>query len=158
MYDVYLDTILLPVAPSKMQIKVNNQNTTVNLINEGEINILKLPGLMDINLTVLIPQVEYPFARYKSGFQGAEFFIDAFEKLKTDRDNEGKLKPFQFIVSRTMPNGTVLYSSDKDFSNITVSLEDYTVNEDYNEGFDFLVTINLKQYKSYGTKTGKITS
>ena len=40
-YDFYLDKCLLPIAPPKLQIKINNANETVTLINEGEVNILK---------------------------------------------------------------------------------------------------------------------
>lgn len=152
MYDVYLDKTLLPVAPSKIQLKVKNQNKTITLINEGEINILKQAGLTDITLTVLLPQQKYPFAKYKSGFKGAAYFIDEFEKLKTSRDKDGKGEPFQFIVSRTTPNGGILFDS-----NIKVSMEDYTINEDAKEGFDLTVDIKLKQYKPHATKTVKIT-
>ena len=45
MYHVYLDGMELPVTPSKITAKIKNQNETVNLINEGEVNILKQPGL-----------------------------------------------------------------------------------------------------------------
>jgi hypothetical protein len=152
MYDVYLDKILLPVSPSKIQLKVKNQNTTVSLINGGEINILKQAGLTDIVLSVMIPQRQYPFAKYKNGFQGARFFLNAFEQLKTDRDNDNNLKPFQFIISRTAPNGNDLFDND-----IKVSMEDYTVNEDAKNGFDLTVDINLKQFRSYATKMRQIT-
>ena len=37
-YDFYLDKCLLPIAPQKLQIKINNANSTVTLINDGEIN------------------------------------------------------------------------------------------------------------------------
>ncbi len=43
-YLCYMDKMLLPIAPSKLQLKVNNQNKTLTLINEGEINILKSLG------------------------------------------------------------------------------------------------------------------
>jgi hypothetical protein len=151
MYDVYLDKVLLPITPSKLQLKVKNQNKTINLINEGEINLLKQAGLTDISLTVIIPQTQYPFAGYKSGFQGASFFLDAFEKLKTERDGDGKLKPFQFIISRATPNGKILFDS-----NIKVSMEDYVINEGADNGFDLSVDIKLKQYRPYATKTVEI--
>ena len=48
-YDFYLDKCKLPIAPGKLQIKINNANDTVTLINEGEINLLKTPGLTDLN-------------------------------------------------------------------------------------------------------------
>ena len=40
-YDMYFDKCLFPVTPEKISIKINGNNKTVNLINEGEINILK---------------------------------------------------------------------------------------------------------------------
>ena len=69
-------TVRLP--PSKLTIKANNTNETVTLINEGEINILKKPGLTDIEFECMIPQMRYPFAVYKSGFEDAEYFLDYF--------------------------------------------------------------------------------
>lgn len=144
-YDFYLDKCLLPIPPEKLQLKINNANDTFTLINEGEINILKTPKLTDIEFECIIPQVQYPFATYKSGFKRASYFLDYFESLKVDK------KPFQFIVSRTMPNGNVLFSTDK-----TVSLEDYTITEQAKDGFDLTVKIKLKEYRDYGTKTVNI--
>ena len=37
-YDMYFDKCLFPVTPEKISIKINGNNKTVNLINEGEIN------------------------------------------------------------------------------------------------------------------------
>lgn len=145
MYDFYLDKCRLPVAPSKLETKINNGNKTVTLINEGEINILKTAELTDIEFECMIPQVLYPFAVYTNGFQNAKYFLDYFEQLKTSKE------PFQFIVSRVLPSGTVLFSS-----NIKVSLEDYKITEEAENGFDLTVKISLKQYREYGTKTVNI--
>ena len=144
-YDFYLKKCLLPIAPEKLQVKINNANDTLTLINEGEINILKTPELTDIEFECRIPQVKYPFATYKSGFKGASYFLDYFESLKADK------KPFQFIVSRTLPNGKVLFST-----NMKVSMEDYKITEQAKDGFDLTVKIKLKQYRDYGTKTVNI--
>lgn len=141
-YDVYLKDCLLPVTPEKIQITINNANKTVNLINEGEINVLKKAGLTDIEFEAEIPQVRQPYAVYKSGFQGAGYFLTVFEELKTSK------KPFQFIVCRQTPAGKQLLNT-----NIKVSLEDYKITEEAKNGFDFKVKITLKQYKDYGTKT-----
>lgn len=141
-YDFYLDKCLLPVTPDKLQVKINNANDTVKLINEGEINILKKAELTDIEFDCIIPQVKYPFAVYKSGFKGADYFLDYFESLKVSR------KPFQFIVCRSLPNNKSLFNT-----NIKVSLEDYKITEDAKNGFDVEVKIKLKQYREYGTKT-----
>lgn len=144
-YDFYLSKCLLPIAPEKLELKINNANSTLTLINEGEINILKTPGLTDVEFECRIPQVKYPFATYKSGFKEASYFLGCFEELKVDK------KPFQFIVSRTLPSGKVLFST-----NMKVSMEDYGITEQAKDGFDLKVKIRLKQYRDYGTKTVNI--
>lgn len=145
-YDVYLKRCLLPITPGKLEMKINNANTTVTLIDDGEVNILKRAKLTDISFECLIPQVRYPFASYKSGFRSASYFLDYFEDLKNSDE------PFQFIVSRKMPSGKSLFST-----NIKVSMEDYKIIEDAGEGFDLKVKISLKQYRDYGTKTVNVT-
>lgn len=144
-YEFYLDKCLLPVTPSKLELKINSANKTVTLINEGEINILKRAKLTDIEFTCEIPQVKYPYAVYKDGFKGADYFLDYFESLK----NSGK--PFQFIVCRAL--------SDKKLfgTNMKVTLEDYKLSEDAGNGVDLEVKITLKQWRDYGTKTVHVT-
>ena len=93
----------------------------------------------------MLPNTKYPFSIYKDGFESADKFIDKINKLKTDK------KPFQFIVTRTRPDGTPLFNT-----NIKVSLEEYEINEDAEEGFDVILSIKLKQYKPFGTKKIKI--
>lgn len=145
-YEFFLDRCLLPVPPSKLEIKINNANKTLALINEGEINILKKAGLTDIEFTCEIPQVRYPHAVYKEGFRGADYFLDCFESLKNSR------KPFQFIVCRALPSNKKLFNT-----NIKVTLEDYRLTEDAGDGFDVTVKVKLKQWRDYGTKTVNIT-
>lgn len=146
MYSFYLGNTLLPVAPEKLQLKINNANKQYTLINQGEINVLKTPELTDVEFDVLLPNVKYPFAKYKSGFKKASYYLDVLEKLKT------KKKSFQFIVTRKYGNQSFTGT------NMKVSLEDYKIKEDAkNYGGDVLVSIKLKQYRSYGTKTCNIT-
>jgi len=141
MYIFFMGDVPLPVTPSKLQIKTKNQNKTINLINEGEVNLLKSPGLREITFDAMIPQVRYPFAYYSLGFLNAAFFLQHFEKLKADK------KPFQFIVIRILPRGLPTFTT-----NIKVGFEDYTVLEDAKNGQDLLVNIKLKEYKNFGTK------
>ena len=147
-YYIYLGKgLLLPVAPESIKMKINGNNKTITLINHGEINLLKNAGLTDISFEVMLPQVQqYSFATYTNGFKSALYFLEKFEALKA------KLEPFQFIVSRMTPNGKSLFNT-----NMKVSLEDYTINEKAKNGLDVYVTINLKQYREYSTKTMKIT-
>ena len=145
-YMFYLDKMLLPTAPSKLQLKIENQNKALSLINEGEINILKKPGLTTVEFDALLPNVKYPFATYKSGFKNAKSFLDKLEQLKVNR------KPFQFIVAREMPSGSSLFGT-----NLTVSLESYNIKEEAKQGLDMVASIKLKQYRYCGTKICDIT-
>ena len=144
-YYFYLGNVLLPVPPEKNEIKVTNKNKSYTLMNYQEINIMKNAGLTEINFEVLLPNVKYPFAVYKDGFKNAKYYLDILESLKSKR------MAFQFIISRQLPNGTALFDT-----NIKASLEDYTIKEERNEGFDFKVKIKLKQYKEFSTKTVKV--
>ena len=146
-YHFYMGKMLCPIAPSKLQLKIGNKNKAITLINEGEVNILKQAGLTEISFDLLLPNVNYPFATYKSGFKNAGYFLDELEKLKTDK------KPFQFIVTRLFPNGDMLFDT-----NMKVSLETYDIKEDVKEGFDVVVSVKLKQYRTYGTKICDVTS
>lgn len=145
-YSFFLDGVQLPIAPHSLSIKIKNQNKTVTLINEGEVNILKMAGLTEIAFDIRIPQTKYPFASYSGGFKGADYFLNKLERLKTGQSS------FQFIVSRVLPNGKSLFDT-----NIKVSLEDYEIKEKADDGFDVVVGVKLKQYRSYGTKTVKIS-
>ena len=146
MYDFYLGGVQLPVAPGELKISIANQNSSYVLIDQGEINLLKRAGLTEIEFECLLPQVRYPFAVYAGGFKPAVYYLAHLEQLKVSR------QPFQFIVSRAMPDGRVLFSN-----NIKVSLEDYTITENAKNGFDVQVKIRLKQYKDFGTRTMAVT-
>ncbi|MFI3174977.1 MAG: LysM peptidoglycan-binding domain-containing protein [Bacillota bacterium] len=126
---------------SAVEIKIKNQNKTVNLINEGEINILKSAGLSEVSFQVLLPNQQYPFAVYESGFSAAQTYLDKFESLKVSQ------MPFQWIVTREFPSGGQIFNT-----NMKVSLESYTIKENTDYGFDIVAEVNLKQYKEYGTK------
>ena len=142
MYKVYIDGMLMPIAPATIETKINNKNKTVELINEGEVNILKSPGLTDISVKFLLPNVKYPFA---NGSQNAKYYLDKIESLKVNK------VPFQFIVTRLLPNGRYLHAT-----NIKVSIEDYNITDDAGEIFDQILSTSMKQYKPYGTVKAKI--
>lgn len=139
-YTMYLGGVLMPITPSKVKVKINNQNDTLTLINGEEINILKEPGLTDVSFDLLLPQVSYPFTNGEA--QSADYYLSLFERLKTSK------QPFQWILNRSRPNGRVLF-----YTNLTVGMEDYQITDDAEEGFDISVTVSLKQYRHYGTKT-----
>jgi len=135
MYNFYIDDFLCPIAPEKLNITIKNNNKTFSLINDGEINILKDPGLSDVSFSVLLPNQDYPFAVYADGFNSSDYYLNKLELLKTNKSN------FRFIVTR-----------DTFITNMLVSLESYTILEDAGDGTDVTVSINLKQYNDIKTK------
>lgn len=137
-YDFYLDGVQLPITPGKLEIKTTNKNKTVDLINDGEVNILKTPGLSEISFEAEFTHNKLPF--YRGAFKDVQFFLSKLELLKTD------CKPFQFIVSRQLGN-KVLFNTNR-----KVSLEEYVISEDADNGSDFKVAIKLKQYRDYSTR------
>ncbi len=145
-YDVYLDGVLFPVPPGKLTVKINNGNKTCTLMNEGEINMLKMPGLTEIEFELLLPNSRYPFAIYEDGFQKAEVYLHHLERLKAEK------RAFQFIVHRNILSGT-----EKFDTNITCSLESYSIIEDAEaNGTDVTVSVSLKQYRNYGVKRCRV--
>lgn len=144
-YEFYLGGIRFPVPPQKLKLKTKGQNETMTLINGNEINILNPPGLTEISFDVLLPWTEYPFAEYDGGFEPPEYFLSTLDVIKREQ------KPVQFVVIRESPQGDSLFDT-----NMTVSLEDYTVAEDAKDGLDVTVSISLKNYIFVSTQKYEI--
>lgn len=165
-YYFFMDSVMLPVPPPKMTVKIKNKNKTFSLVDEGEINIIKSPGLSEIAFDIELPNSKYPFANYDTSlsdslvsaisrkllganfkFKDAKYFLEIIEKFKT------KQIPFRFIVMRMTQNYRVLFDT-----NFLVTLEEYSIIEDAKNGLDVTVPIRLKQYRPYGTKELEITT
>lgn len=101
-YYFYFDRILLPVTPAAMKISVGNLNETVDLANGGQFNIINPPALTKISFDLLLPNEKHPFAQYAGGFQGAGYYLELLERLKSDG------RPFEFLVIRTLTKDTAL--------------------------------------------------
>ena len=135
-YEVYIDDMLLPIPPQKIPVKYPGNNETVTLINGEEANIIRPPGLAEISIDVIIPQMRYPSAVWDGSISDAEDFITRLQELKESGDS------FEFIVIR-----------DSFDTNMDVVLEDYKVSDDVKEGRDLAVSISMKEYRYYGTRT-----
>lgn len=133
-YKCYLFGQLMPQTPGKLTVKIKGKNKTLELLNEGEINFLRTPGLTEITLPLTFPML--------TASRRPDYYLNLLEKAKTGKTTT------QFIMTRTTPNGRLLFDT-----NIKVSVEDYTITESATNGLDVSVEINLKQYRDYGTKT-----
>ena len=61
MYKFYFNKDVLPVTPGAITTTFKNQNKTITLINEGEVNIPKSPGLTEYSFKFMLPWCNYPF-------------------------------------------------------------------------------------------------
>lgn len=142
-YDIYLGTVHLPVTPESLKVKIGGQNKTVNLINDGQVNILKSPKLTEVEFDAILPGIDYPWSG--TDRLTVSDYLAYLENFKVSK------KPFQLIVVRTLPSGMPIYNT-----NLKVSLESYTLKESHDTGFDTVASIKLKQYRPYGTNKAKI--
>lgn len=133
-YKCYLFGELMPQTPAKLSVKISGKNTTVTLLNEGEINFLKYPGLTEVTLPLVFPML--------TASKRPDYYLTLLERAKTQRTTT------QFIMTRTTPAGQLLFDT-----NIKVSVEDYTIEESATNGLDVSVEVKLKQYRDYSTKT-----
>ena len=142
MYYFYLGTMQIPIPPKELTTTINGKNETMDLLGKGEVNIIKPAGLTDISFKFLLPNSDYPFNEsmlFKS--KKAKYYIDELEKLKTTKTI------FQFIVVRMKPGGQMLA-----MTNMKCTLENYSIDEDADNGFDAYATVALKQWKPWGAK------
>lgn len=79
--------VYLPVNPPKLEIKTPGENSTVNVINLGDISILKKPGLKDISFESFIP-VQNSGSYVESDVQvfAAAFYKDFFEAAMVQKE------------------------------------------------------------------------
>jgi LysM repeat protein len=146
MYKLFLNGVRYPIAPGKITVSSGNKNKTHNLLNGGEFNIPKTPGLTEYSFELLLPMSQYPFAVYEDGFKSAYYYLDLLEKLKNEK------KVFEYILTRSTPKGEFI--SD---INVKVTLEDFKPVEDVKDGFDVRVSVKLKQYIYVATKVVKVS-
>lgn len=138
-YKFYLSGILLPVNPQKLTVKYKSNNKTETLINCGEINVLKTPGLTEMSMDILLPQQAYPFAQYENGFLPAQYY------LRNLKDISEKNVPIYFKVLRADMKGMQLW----DTFDFPCTMENYSYTEDADSGFDVTASLTLKEYRQY---------
>ncbi len=78
-YNCYLGGVLMPVTPAKLTIKVKGKNKTLELLNGGEINFLRAPGLTEITLPLTFPML--------TGARRPDYYLNILEKAAYDLAN-----------------------------------------------------------------------
>lgn len=132
-YTCYLGDVEMPT-PSKLTLKIKGKNKTLILLQEGEINFLRQPGLTELTVPFVFPML--------TGEHPPDYYLSILERLKTAKTTT------RFILVRRSPDGRKLFDT-----NMQVSVEDYSIVEDAKNGLDVSVDVNLKQWRDYSTKT-----
>lgn len=137
---IYIDfrgqVIKLPVNPEEMWVKYSGNNETVEMIQNGEINIAKDKKLATIEITSFFPEdINAPYV-----VNGADDPVSYVELLKEIQDAK---KPLRFIVSGTDVNQEMLIEAfEYGYAGGTNDIE---------------YRLALKEYKPVTHKTVKLT-
>lgn len=124
MYFFYLDSVLMPITPGKLTMKIKNKNKTLDLVSGGELNIPKSPGLTEISFDLLLPADECSFARYDNGFKSPNYYLEHIENLKRNKLS------FTFTVIRSVSAEMLLKQSARLINLSSAVLRDYDLNND----------------------------
>ena len=139
-YHVYLDGEQLPVTPGRLRLTAKSRNLTLDLLEGGELNLPRAPGLWEAELQALLPQRWYPFAN--RGRRPIGYYLEKWDRLKREK------RHFQFIVSRMGEDGSLRWGTD-----LTMVLEEYQIREDAEAlGDDVLVSLRLREWRQGGWK------
>lgn len=141
MYLIKIFGYIFPLGPSNITRKENNRNEVIELINEGEINRRKTPGLQDYTIDLTLPGTKLPFAYYKNGFKSPTYYVNVLRKIKREK------KIVRVVVTRKQGKKNL----NRPIS-FMATIEDFTTTEDAETGIDIEVSINFKLWKKYGTK------
>lgn len=134
-YELYIDGLLMPIAPMEYKVKINNKNRVVSLLNGNDLNLIKGAGLSEISTKIRLPSEDFPSVM---NYQPQSIFLDKFESLKS---NDDKKKVVSFVLLREYPNRSI-----EPIKFEMVTLEEYEFDEDARSAMDLIVTLKFKQY------------
>mgnify|MGYP005977911141 CR=1 FL=1 len=137
LYDNVPDSqIILPIPPSSFKTKLKSSNKTEDIVNIGEINILKKIGLREFSFKILLPKDNTLTILKEAEFKEPIFYLARFREFVANQ------KPVRFFITRLLPSGKEIFKG-----NLLVSFEEYSVEENAGEEGDFWVDIKLKEYR-----------
>lgn len=138
-YHVFINNIQFPVPPSTVTTTLENKNEVVDLANGGELNIIKLPGLTEIKMDLILPAWTNALHAVgfdkKKGLSSQGDYLNLMEKLKA----EGTI--FELAVLKPLSD---IFAGDTIFELCT--LEDYEILEDARNVRDITLICTFKKY------------
>lgn len=120
------ERLRLPVIPSSFEISIPHQNTTVNITNLGEINLIGKTGLATMTIESFFTKQQYSFCLYKD-------FPHPYDCIKLLLKWKDSGKPIRVIVTETPIN-------------YAMAIESITYSEVDGTG-DVYFVLELKEYK-----------
>ena len=101
MYKFYFNQDVLPVTPGAITTTFKNQNKTITLINEGEVNLPKAPGLTEYSFKFMLPWCNYPFVNMNY----PQMLTDAIPTVRSVIEGKWKLSNVEnFFKSFNLKN------------------------------------------------------
>lgn len=120
--------IQFPVAPSSFGVSVKQNNSTVNINNIGELNMIGKTGLATMSLASFFPNQQYTFCACTA--DNPYSYVGKIDSWRTSG------RPCRFIISDTPVN-------------YAVTIEDFKWDEHDGTG-DVYFSIDFKEYKFVG--------
>lgn len=129
----------LPITPEDIEISYPGSNKAVNIIQLGQVNLLKKRNLATFTIESWFPDESwYPGVRTSGRFEDSSFYVSFFEKIRDDR------KPCWF------------YIFGLNF-NMQVSIESFTHERRGGEHEDLYYTLQLKEYRPFAVQEVPVT-
>lgn len=126
--------IQLPITPEDIEISYPGSNKTVNIIQLGQVNLLKTRNLATFSIKSWFPDEDwYPGIRTTGRFKKSKFYVRFFEKIRDDK------KPCWFYIYGLK-------------FNMQVSIESFTYSRKGGEHEDLYYTLSLKEYRPFSVR------
>ena len=63
MYYMYMDNMQIPIPPPALKTKIGSRNKTIDLLEKGQVNVIRSPALTEISFRFMLPNSKYPFSQ-----------------------------------------------------------------------------------------------
>ena len=109
MYKFYFNQDVLPVTPGAITTTFKNQNKTITLINEGEVNLPKAPGLTEYSFKFMLPWCNYPFVNMNY----PQMLTDAIPTVRSVIEGKWKLSNVENFFKNFNLKNFIMGDDDK---------------------------------------------